>query len=179
MSVSIFPCRGCPLREGCEQRGDFTRRASGIGARSVAFKCARLGAEIRPGRRVIIRQPVAVAGRGWDDDGYHIRHVEVPATITSAGKHYAFASTVDAGAIEPHLDPDLAEEFPETIKDQFRFRKLQRHSRVVRFLDEDDRRVCEHGGRVQPAPPGGQCDRPAGEPCHCAEASLIAKEFAR
>lgn len=147
----INPCFRCPLRHGCEQRAEFQRRVVGLGARSVTFACAKLAAELRPGRRVAIKHPAAVPCRG-DDDGYTIEHIKVAATITAVDSGMRFSSVVDPT--------------PEVFDgdDKYRFRRKQAHYRILRFLDEPDLKLCD-AGNVQH---DGKCESLSG--CHCASA---------
>lgn len=145
MSTRIYPCFRCPLRIGCEQHAEFKRRAKDVGARSIAFDCSRLGGELRPGRRVVIRQPFQRPYQQHDgsyDGEYSIEHREVSATVTSiARRGYRFAAVVDPGS-------------GEFENEKFRFRRKQPHFRVVRFLDEPDAELCTQGNVRR----GGKCD---------------------
>ena len=160
MSVHIFPCNRCPLREGCEQKAEFAKRVAGIGARSVAFRCDKLANEIRTGRRIVIKQLQPVGFGRYEDDGLRFKRVEVPATISSWRPNYSFGCVVDKGAVT--VPPDILEIVPYYEPERFRFRKNQPHYRIVRFLDEPDRRTCI-GGQILS---NGQCEVRDGD-CYC------------
>ncbi|MTW19416.1 hypothetical protein GJ689_24810 [Rhodoplanes serenus] len=149
MGVRINPCFRCPLRQGCDLVADFRRRASLASAVSITFRCAKLGAEVRRGRRIVIRTPVRshVAGSP-DDPEYRIAWREVSATICSAQPDYRFSCVVDLGQIGEDglakgVDPDAV-----------RYRKTQSHYRIVRFLDEPDAKFCDSGALLR----DGKCD---------------------
>lgn len=139
----ISPCFRCPLSEGCDHRAELRRRVKGLGARSVRFKCDRLAAEVRPGRRIVIRHPI----REWTDFEYEyaIRKIEVAATIAAVDGDCAFSAVIDPGLIEAAMGDDPAEwaeeVTPETVNAR-RFRRRQKAHRIVRFLDEPDRTFC-------------------------------------
>ena len=60
--TTIRPCLRCPLRKGCDRREEIRRRVRelrDLAPREFIFRCAKLLAELRPGRRVVIIQPVA------------------------------------------------------------------------------------------------------------------------
>lgn len=161
----IKPCRGCPLRHGCEQREDFRRRVRELGglARTVRFKCPKLGAEIRPGRRIIIRQPHRVPG-AWDDD-WGISSEPLPATIVWVYPDHSFSATVDKAPFMALFDRQIDTTDIDDWEKR-RFRKRQAHYRIIQFLDEPDRTVCALGcvgGRAACEPRGGTCECAAQE----------------
>ena len=164
MAVRISPCYRCPLGEGCEQRAEFRRRVAGLGLRSAAFPCDRLAAELRPGRRVIIMQPVLTEHPGSWEPETHVVKREVAATVTSVSGHYRFACTVDLGAVGET-------EFDDDADPKKRFRRMQAHYRIVRFLDEPDGKVCRFGNVVK----DGVCHT-TGE-CVCRQEDELAAEF--
>lgn len=159
MSVRINPCFGCPLKEGCEQRGTFRKKVSGLGLRSATFNCKRLAAALEPGTRVLITHPIRDYGICQDYVEYVITHVEVPATISSSRGH-EFSCIIDRGAIA-----EAAEDYgdSEMDVDRVRFRKTMRHSKIVKFLDEPKRTFCEQGCLLTP---DGSCEIRDGE-CYC------------
>ena len=143
MGVRLNPCFGCPLSEGCELRAEWRKRVSGLGLRSATFDCPHLTKAIRPGRRVEIMAPFAV----WTDghyDGPQMDIVKRPvaATITIAASGHYFVCTID-----PRDD----------METKFRFRRKMRHSRIRRFLDEPDERLCPALSHVVR---DGKCDAP-------------------
>lgn len=170
MAARINPCHGCPAREGCEQRDEFRRRIAGIGARSVTFRCERLNAALRPGRRIVIGTPVMVDHSSYCEPNFRIRQTAVPATITRShdGK---FTCVIDPGHVRGRLDLYENDE-PEDIE-KYRFRKYLRAQQIIRFLDEPDMPVCRNG-RVQR---DGTCDAPDGG-CYCAEEAQLAQALA-
>lgn len=172
MSVRINPCFGCPLRNGCEQRIEFTRRVRGLGARSVIFNCDKLAAALTPGTRIEIATPVRDyryhTSSGSEDIGfdYKITRFNVPATITT--KHpTTFACTIDREPLKAAMEKCGD---GETDVDRVRFRKTMRHSRIVRFLDEPKRTFCDFGNVRRP---DGGCEARDGE-CGCRQFKLPA-----
>lgn len=164
MAVRINPCHGCPLREGCEQRDEFRRRVHGLGLRSATFRCAKLDEALRPGRRIMVPTPRARdRGNGYEMD-IRVEKVAVPATVTGAHDG-EFTCVIDPGHIYGRLSYD-GEEIPPD--DKYRFRRKQRASRIIRFLDEPDMPLCKTGARVLR---DGTCDRPDDWPCYCALAA--------
>lgn len=150
MSVRIVPCYRCPIRDGCQQRDEFRRKARGIGAASIRFECQRLADAIKPGTRIEIDQPYL------DEDGNgfvsQVCYERMPATIThSDGRR--FACTVDE------------HEWIENPK--YRFRRMAPAHRVIRFLDEPERKLCPLCGSVILL--GGRCDTPDGPVDHVGE----------
>lgn len=137
MSVHIRPCNGCPLREGCEQRDDFRKRMAGVDAVSVRFRCAKLKEAMRPGRRIEILAVVGIDRSNWE--GEALRRV-VPATITASDGE-RFACVIDP----EHVSSDPGDHADNVNLAKVRFRKTQRHSRIRRFLDEPNARLCENG----------------------------------
>lgn len=143
MGVRLNPCFGCPLQEGCDLRPEWRKRVSGLGLRSATFDCPRLAKQLRPGRRI----EIAVPFEKWTDghfDGPQLEIFKAPvsATITYVCRSHHFVCTVD-----PH--PDIA--------DKYRFRRRLRHSRIKRFLEEPDARICPALSHVVRE---GRCDRP-------------------
>lgn len=167
MAVRINPCHGCPAREGCKQREEFRRRVSGLGLRSATFRCDRLAAELRRGRRVLVPTPCPKAtGRYYDGDGWTVQMVAVPATITNSHDGW-FSCVIDPGRVYGGINGDETEN-----TDKYRFRRRMRAARIVRFLDEPDRAFCEVGARL--LLPSGECDRPLGEWCECKQFAEVA-----
>lgn len=165
MAVYIRPCVGCPLREGCDLRADFRRKVHGLGLRSATFNCSILEAELRPGRRIIVLQPIAVyvGCDAYEGEQRDIVRVEVPATILSA-KADVFSCVVDREALLKETEAlNHAEEIDKI--DTFRFRKAMRVARIVRFLDEPDANLCKAGRPTWPHLNG--CDRRPEEVCYC------------
>jgi hypothetical protein len=159
--MRIAPCHGCPVGKGCERREELRAKVRGIGARSVTFRCDKLDAELRPGRRIMISTP-----RMWDRGNRHetdfrVEGVAVPATIV-ASHDGEFSCVIDRGHVHGGLGADGE---PEPPKDRYRFRRLMRASRIIRFLDEPNREVCKQGRVLLP---DRTCDRPEDETCYCA-----------
>lgn len=167
MSVRINPCYGCPIKEGCEQKAEYRRRVSGLGLRSATFRCERLKTRILPGTRIVVSMPIFGPSKYSDQDVFCGRR-EVNATIHSSdGMH--FACVVDKSEID---DMAEREELSESAdRDRIRYRKTRRHSRIIRFLDEEPWRVCEFGGVVSPT---GEC---ANAHCSCQEVSTLVREI--
>lgn len=156
MSVAIHPCRGCPLRDGCEQREVFRKKVGGLGLVSARFRCDRLAAEVRMGRRIVIQQPIPGADNG--DRYYPTTYRDVKATISAVDPRYRFSCIVDPGQIN-------ADEVSNPDKlDRYRFRKRMSHQRIRAFLDEPDGVFCEQGNLRR----GDGCDRLDSD-CMCAE----------
>jgi hypothetical protein len=174
MSVRIKPCHGCFIRHTgnaeCDTiRAGIQKSIAGAGLRSATFHCAILARIIKPGARVIIRQPVfAEDGDGFG--GEAVFRKEVKATITSAKPGGLFACVVDKGQI------DEGEDLSICVRDKalIRFRKTMRHTRIVRFLDEPMRKVCDYGNPVDGA---GNCDSADGK-CACKDTSGFLNEAA-
>ena len=157
--MTIQPCYLCPLRNGCAKREEFRKRIKGLHAVSVRFSCEILGAAIRRGRRIVIMHPYLV-----DSPDIEVHKAEVSATIASVASDYSFSAVVDRGEIE-RISDDGEEMAP--IKSYGvlmstddvncrRFRKRQKHTRIIRFLDEPDWTVCNSGNVQTPA---GECDQ--------------------
>jgi hypothetical protein len=159
MPVYLRPCRGCPLRHGCEQRDEFRKRVSGLGLRSATFDCKRLASAIEPGTRVVVSHPIKVETCGYSGEScYDIVRAEVPATIVGSGRD-AFSCVIDRDALLAAIE---AQEGDATNIDTFRFRKTMKASRIIRFLDEPRRALSACG---RPKLPGGQCDLREAENC--------------
>lgn len=149
MAVRINPCFRCPLSVGCELKAQWSAKLRGLGLRSANFKCDRLLAEMRVGRRIEISTPVAEG----TEFGESISRERVKATITAVKPDATFACTVD---------PNDAREL--TIEDKFRFRRSRPRFRIERFLDEPDGVVCGFGVCVR----DGKCDHhPERDSCWC------------
>lgn len=154
----IAPCHDCPLKQGCEQRDEFRRRAKGMGAASIKFRCPRLAAELRPGRRVELASVIVGITPGYyPDDGDHAVRRDVPATITGALGN-KFTCVIDPGHISENPDDHRARDVSA-----LRFRRSQRYARIRRFLDEPDMPVCKNRRVMR----NGGCDRHKDEPCYC------------
>lgn len=158
MAVYLKPCNGCPLRAGCEQRDEFRRRVAGLGLRTATFNCAKLDERLAPGTRIVIKHPVK--GETSEPYEYDISYYEVPATITSS-KDGEFACVIDLEPLKEVIDVYAVEGDQDPNKT--RFRKYMKHRRIVRFLDEPKRRICENGNVTE----GETCARPEGHDCHC------------
>lgn len=157
MGVYIRPCRGCPLRDGCEQRDEWRDRVGGLGLRSATIRCGKLSAELRLGRRIEIDVPHIVASAGGPEDAETVRRGSLPVKATIVGaRDDQFSCVVDPG--QPGVEW-------EGVGRNVRFRRTLPARRIRRFLSEPDAALCA-SGRVQR---DGSCDRPEGEPCHCAE----------
>ena len=162
MGVRINPCHGCPLREGCDQRDEFRKRVSGLGLRSATFRCAKLAEALRPGRRVMVPTPEMRVQQVYPGDfDCRIEMVAVPATVTASDDAGGFSGVIDPGHVYGRPEEVTGE--PSAPADKYRFRKKMRSARIIRILDEPDRKICEQG-RVMV---GDQCDKPADEICHC------------
>lgn len=149
MAVRINPCFRCPARHGCEKREELRQRVQGLGLVSARFRCDRLQAELRLGRRIVIKHPF-MSGNP-DDYDQHLVWEEVLATIWMVDSAYRIAVVVDAES---------------GAEDKFRFRKYMSHMRIVRFADEPDREMCK-SGRIKR---GDACDRRPDDICMCEEA---------
>lgn len=159
MAVRINPCFGCPLRHGCERRAEFASRVRGLGLRSATFDCDRLAEALQPGTRIEIAAPIRSYAKFGDD--YTITRAHVPATITT-NRRTEFACVVDREPLKAAMHTCGDE---ETDVDRVRFRRTMRHSRIVRFLDEPKRTLCEFGN---PCAPDGKCDS-RGDECNCGQ----------
>jgi hypothetical protein len=151
------------LREGCAKRAEFAKRAAGTGAVSIRFRCDILLREIRPGRRIVIWQPFLVADPTYHypgDDDRRIQWMPVAATITRADGSYTFVCTVDPGQAPAH-GVVLDDQAPAERRSR-RFRKTQRHIRIIRFLDEPDAPLCDAPYVLR----DGRCDAHEGA-CRC------------
>lgn len=168
MSVRINPCFGCPLRVGCDQRAEFSRRVRGLGLRSATFNCDRLAEALTMGTRIEISAPVRDyrLSPTSEDHGfeYEITRFLVPATITTKNPT-TFACTIDREPLKAAMDKCGDR---ETNVDRVRFRKTMRHSRIVRFLDEPKRTFCNLGNVRRP---DGGCEARDGE-CGCQQFKL-------
>ena len=164
MAVRINPCFGCPLRRGCDLKAEFSKRVAGLGLRSATFNCPTLSAKLAKGARIVVTMPEMGATEYGDADVQCGRR-EVNATIHNV-TGFMFACVVDKTDIQAMVDDGVVAE--SANPDRIRFRKRMRHSRIVRFLDEPRRQVCEFGNVVM----DGGCDQPPGDgvACHCKEA---------
>lgn len=167
----IAPCTRCPLSAGCEHRDELRKKARGLGARSVRFNCDILKAEVRRGRRIVIMAPVVQDIRIYDyDDRFdhpYFGKIEVNATIANVRPDYSFQAVIDAGQLPTDgvVDGEYHEELtPEQVNAR-RFRRMQPHIRIIRFLDEPDRKVCALDNLMLPA---GGCETRYGE-CQCVD----------
>lgn len=168
--MRINPCHGCPAREGCErisEMKDITRR---LGAVSVKFTCDRLDHEMRIGRRIMTDVPRIRAHPASLEPEEVYSKVSVPATITGRGGYYEFTCTTDPGTAKPRPFRDEDREQVE----RRRFLKWRKHTRITRFLDEPDRKVCESGRVLLP---GGACDGHPDGRCWCKEAAEALTDF--
>lgn len=150
----IHPCRLCPLRNGCDLREQYRRRVRGLGAASVRFSCPKLAAEIRGGRRIAINVPRTGENR-WGEPS-RVSSKQVYATITSAHADHSFGCIVDPGQID---EDDV---YDGVDPNKIRFRRIQKHHRIVRFLDEPDGAFCGLGALMR----DGKCDTMDGG-CTC------------
>lgn len=155
--MRIEPCHGCPIRDGCETREIFRKKARGMGAVSVRFRCSVLAAALRRGRRITLSMPFekeASGSWGADPDWRIVKHA-VAATITgqdSSGTK--FRAVVDPG---------------QGVEDRFRFLRYRRHTRIIRFLDEPDMGFCINGELLR----DGKCDT-SHNYCICNENAALA-----
>lgn len=151
MATTIFPCRLCPLREGCTLREGLRRKAAETGALSIAYHCTRLAESMRIGRRIEIGTPVKVYDRYGE---FQMGSRAVRATITSVyPRRHEFACVIDPGSLE------------EDSEEKHRFRRQQKHYRIIRFLDEPDQTICNNGNVQR----GDVCDNLG--VCRCHDAS--------
>ncbi len=142
----LYPCHGCPLRNGCEKRDEFRQRANGVGAVTIKFRCNKLLDEMRPGRRISIETPRIVASPYCDDETVRSGSYVVSATITTR-TGYKFTCVVDPGQPGTEIEPE---------RPLIRFRKTMGHHRIKAFKAEPDATLCEFE-RVQR---DGVCDSP-------------------
>lgn len=171
MSVRINPCHGCPIRKGCDLKTDFSRKVAGLGLRSATFNCARLAERLAPGTRIVVTMPVFGPTEYGDAEVVCSRH-EVPATIVTS-KGNAFACIVDLEAVKVMEEDGYLSETADPNK--IRFRKTMKHTRIVRFLNEDKREMCMFGN---PMLPSGKCDT-RDNACSCVEVKENASQLAR
>lgn len=158
MSVYIKPCHGCPIGKGCQKRAEFKAKVAGLGLRSATFDCPILKEKLAPGTRIVIAVPMFDANE-WGGEFHFCGRLEVKATI-NASKGAKFSCVVDTDQEEFLLDNGAELRNPERI----RFRKMQNHTRIVKWLDEPKRARCACGSiRL----PDGKCDVPKGEQCPC------------
>ena len=151
MGVRITPCYRCPLRDGCQQREIYRQKASGTGAVSIRFKCKILADRLIPGVRVKIPHPVGMTGYDpYGGEHTFFRSFPLPATILSSDG-YNFSAVIDK---------DQTDEEGEPLKNRFR-RKMPAY-RIVEFLDEPPRKICEQGNMLLE---DGTCDTSSG--CGC------------
>jgi hypothetical protein len=167
--TAIHPCRLCPLREGCEQREKFRALARGSQAVSITYRCPILAKEIRVGRRVGINAPyIDLLNIGYQynrsECDVRVGNREVYATITSVRRDHSFAATVDFGALGSVEDGGIGVNTKDP--NALRFRRTQKHHRILRFLDDPDEPLCKMcGSRIR----DGQCDRRDGMNANCME----------
>jgi len=159
MAVRLNPCFGCALKEGCAEREAWRKRVAGLGLRSATFRCAKLGAELRPGRRIEISTVYTanVHSQYSDHDTYDMGRKDVRATITYVDANGDFTCTIDPGQISEE------EVTAGTDINKIRFRRKMRPSRIKRFLFGPDWDVCKGGGHVIL---DGKCDG-ADRLCQC------------
>lgn len=158
MAVRLNPCFGCPLRQGCELRDEWRAKVNGLGLSSATFKCPRLSDAIRPGRRITVELPRIVAVGNYElEEEARRGSVEATATVLGFdGLHFTCVLDPDQAAFDeapPVHDPDKA-----------RFLKRRRYSRIKRFLDEPDLRLCPGGNVLR----NDHCDTSIGR-CNCSE----------
>ncbi len=124
---------------------------------SIRFSCPKLASEVRIGRRIAINVPRTGENR-WGEPS-RVGSKQVSATITSAHADHSFSCIVDLGQIGEDdvydgIDPN-----------KIRFRRIQKHHRIARFLDEPDNNAfCRLGSLIR----DGKCDTMDGV-CSCAE----------
>lgn len=171
MSVYLRPCTGCPLREGCKQRDEFRRRVAGLGLRSATFNCDHLKKAIEPGTRILISHPIKVETEGsyYDGPQFDFIREDLPATIISSDGE-RFSCVIDRDALAQAIERHEGEDIDKV--DTYRFRKTMLARRIVRFLDEPKRRVCD-GGRL--LLPEGGCETRHHEDCNCAPTKAVAE----
>jgi hypothetical protein len=165
MAVHLKPCHGCPVprltddRQCADKRAEMRAKVSGLGLSSATFKCPILAEHFRIGRRISINTPV-LKYAGFHEDDWRVSHVEVRATVLSFdGRN--FQCVVDLEDMEKAQSEDHKGSDKEA-KDYI-YRKPMRASRIVRFIDEPDRSLCE-GGNV--ALDSGKCDRQVCGSCY-------------
>ena len=157
--MRINPCFCCPLRVGCPDKAAWKAKASATGFRSVTFDCARLTAELRPGRNIEIEIPRFEDERYYSEDSCEIimGRKLVRATIVSAYGS-KFSCVVEPGQIsEDEICPTIRD------KDKIRFRKSRRHTTIKRFLTGPDATIRQGCGHIVR---DGRCDIPVGEDCY-------------
>ncbi len=164
MAVRINPCFGCPLRKGCEQKQEFSKRVAGLGLRSATFDCSRLSEALSFGSRIVVKMPTF--GPDEYEGTVFNGHREVNATIHSSDGN-RFACVVDKADIDLMVEDEVLAESADPAK--IRHRKTMRHTRIVRFLDEPKWTKCESHGLVSPS---GDC---AERECYCANDPLTKK----
>lgn len=165
MAVHVKPCHGCPLGKGCQQRQEFRARVAGLGLRSATFNCQVLAEKLKPGTRIVVAVPVFGADE-YGDEFHFAGRKEVEATIT-ASKGNRFACLIDEKHQEFMVDNGGTLNDPSRV----RFRKMQNHTRIVRWLDEPLKAMCEFGNVRRDS---GGCDVPAGQECSCAQNAKVA-----
>jgi len=158
MTPRIFPCFRCPLREGCAEKRVFAEKVRGLGARSVAFDCAKLGAELRRGRRIVVETPRLVVVDSYSGEQARRGSYHDTATINYVAPSYRFTCVVDPG---------------QHSEGKQRFRRLRGHHRIVRFLDEPDGVFCKLGELQR----DGACDTGPDMSCSCKQwADMLAED---
>ena len=164
MAVHIKPCHGCPLGKGCQLRNEFRAKVAGLGLRSATFSCPVLKEKLAPGTRIVIAVPI-FGSNEHGDEYYFSGRIEVKATI-NASKGNKFSCVID-----PEHD-DVMDSNSGTLTNpgRIRFRKMQNHTRIVRWLDEPKRARCDVGSIKLP---DGACDVPKGEHCYCKQDQFI------
>ena len=161
MGVRINPCHGCPAKTDCDLYEQFRAVACGIGARSVSFRCERIKAELRPGRRVVVPTPRMRVRQVYSGSFYClIEMVAAPATVTASDDAGWFSCVIDPGNVYGRPEEVTGE--PSPPSDKYRFRKKMRAARIIRFLDEPDAEICARGNVKQ----NGKCNTSSGE-CQC------------
>jgi hypothetical protein len=157
--MRLNPCHACPLRKGCENLDQLKKKASGTGARSISYDCAKLDKEMRIGRRILIETVILTPTDNpyYGGDVYDRSRRNVKATITARSGYYRFACIVDPGQI---TEEDVAE---GVDTNKIRFRKTMRHTRIMGFMDEPDAEISMCGNVKR----DGKCERQDGRECDC------------
>lgn len=135
--MNLFPCHGCPFREGCQQREVFRSKTKGLGARVVKFACPILDREMRYGRRITMWCRFVSGDPSGDDSyGQSYWYGEVPATITGVYADYKFSSVIDQDALTPEQWDEVKEfaHSPHLVH----VRRSATYRRIRQFLHEPD-----------------------------------------
>ena len=139
-------------------RDEFRAKVAGLGLMSATFACSVLKGKLAPGTRIVIGVPIFRTNE-YGDEFRFVGRRQVNATI-NASKGSKFSCIVD-----PEHEEGMIDDSGElTNPGRIRFRKMQSHTRIVRWLDEPKRARCSVGSIKLL---DGTCDVPKGEHCHC------------